>query len=461
MRARLTKRLLDKLVTENEGKSLLVWDQEVPGLVFRLRPDGAPAFAFQYKLRGRQRQVGLGVYGPMTLDGARDRATDLYQSVRAGGDPVAEIRERRQRRASLGDAAELYLADLRARAETGAARGRRSTIPEFERLIRKRILPRLGRIEVERLGLEEVEAWHRSLASTPASANRALTVLSAILRFAERRKLRAPGQNPCGLVARFREQPQRPRLSLDQIVALGKAMRDAESARSVHPSALLAIRLLALTGMRRSEVCGHGELARRGTADGLVWGDVDLQSKAIHLRAAKAGARSVPLGSAAVELLRAARPAAATADTLVCPGEVAGQPFIGLDKARRRLFVAAGIAKRVERDAASSEAATSEGKKRKSEAVEGPSLHALRRTYASVAADAGLGEYLIAGLLGHRGASVTSRYVSPDRDPLRHAAEVVCGTIAAALEGRPPAPVLDLSARLVEPGGQDAAPIHR
>src|SRR5581483_7956985 len=287
--------------------------------------------------------------------------------------------------------------------------------------LERRILPRLGRLEVEAVALEHVEAWHRSLAATPAGANRALTVVSAVLSFAERRKLRPAGTNPCPLVTRFREQPKQARLSLEQLAALGEAMRQAESAGKAHPSALLAIRLLALTGMRRSEVAGHGQKARRADGDALVWSDVDLEGRAINLRNAKAGARAVPLGSAAVELLRAARPADSPPGALVCPGERAGQAFIGLDKVQRALFARAGI--------------------------NGASLHALRRTFASVAADAGLGEYIIAGLLGHRSGSVTGRYVHPDRDPLFQAAELVSGTIAAALLGRPPAAVVEISTR--------------
>jgi integrase len=421
MAAKLSKRLLDRLAAEaaaDPSRAELVWDDSVPGFYVRVR-SGRLTFGYSYRVRGRERRMVVGRFGPLTLDQARDGARSLYAAVKAGGDPLEQRREGRQRRATVAEVAELYLDDLRERAATGATRGRRSTVPEWERLVHKVILPRLGSIELERLGLEQVESWHRSLAATPTTGNRALTVLSAIVRFAERRRFRPQGQNPCPLVTRFREEPARERLTLDQLAQLGEALRGAEGA-GVHPSPLLAIRLLALTGMRRSEVCGHGTVARRSEGDGLRWGDVNLETRTIQLRSAKAGARGVPLGLAAVEILRSAKPADADPQAFVCPGARPGQPFIGLDKVRRQVFGAAGIEK--------------------------ASLHALRRTFASVAADAGMGEFIIAGLLGHRGGSVTSRYVSPERDPLHHAAELVSRTIAAALAGSPPAAIVEFPA---------------
>jgi integrase len=185
--------------------------------------------------------------------------------------------------------------------------------------------------------------------------------------------------------------------------------------------ALLAIQLLALTGMRRSEVTGHMQKVRRTKESGLRWSDVDLEARVIRLRGGKTGARIVPLGRAAVELLAGAKPGAASPEDYVCPGQNAGAPFIGIDKVRRKLYLDAGI------DGA------------------GMDLHSLRTTFSSIAADAGYSEIIVAALLGHRVADgVTARYIHPDRDPLHQAADVTSATIAAALKGRKPAEVLPI-----------------
>src|ERR1019366_5951325 len=67
--------------------------------------------------------------------------------------------------------------------------------------------------------------------------------------------------------------------------------------------------------------------------------------------------------------------------------------------------------------------------------IHGASLHTLRHTFASVAADLGYSELTIAGVLGHRGSSVTARYAHvPDR-ALIAAADHVAKHIALALSG--------------------------
>jgi integrase len=412
---KLSKKIIDRLVAEADpARDTLVWDQEVPGLVLRLR-NGITSFAFQYKHHGKTRRISLGRFGALTLDEARTAARKLYVEVRSGGNPAAAKRESRRKRPSFADAAELYLADLRERAEAGARRGKLSTAAEFERLLRRVILPAIGFHEVESLALPEIEAMHRSLRSTPRQANAAVTVTSAVLGYAERRGLRPPGINPCRLVERLKERARRRRLTLKQFSTLGQALRAAEAAGE-SPSPLLAIRLLALTGLRRSELVGHALKVRRTEGAGLRWGDVDLEARSLHLRDAKAGARIAPIGRAAVEALRRAKPEGVSASDYVCPGERPGAPFIGLDKPARRLFVRSGI--------------------------EATGLHALRRTFASLAAEMGYSDLLVAALLGHRKGGVTADYVIPDLDPLRAAADRISSVIAAQLDGRELAPVV-------------------
>jgi integrase len=422
MAEKLTKRVVDRLIAQADpAKDTLVWDSAVPGLVLRLRT-GSARFAYQYKRRGRTRRVTIGAYGPLTLDQARDLARSLYAQVRGGSDPAESRRSDRAKRTTFAEVASAYIADLRERATTGVKRGKLSTAAEFERLLDRRILPALGSQEVEALKLGHVQALHRALAGTPAQANRCLTVISAILGFADRHfHLRAAEGDPVAGVAPFGEKGHRERLTLAQLARLGEALSAAETDRSLNASALLAIRLLALTGMRRSEVTGHMQRVRRTEEAGLRWGDVDLENRVIRLRGGKTGARVVPLGRAAVELLAATKPAEVDPTDYVCPGENEGAPFIGIDKVRRKLYQQAGIA------------------------GPGRDLHSLRTTFSSIAADAGYSEIIVAALLGHRVADgVTARYIHPDRDPLHQAADVTSATIAAALAGEKPAEVVPI-----------------
>ena len=57
--------------------------------------------------------------------------------------------------------------------------------------------------------------------------------------------------------------------------------------------ALSIIRLLALTGARKSEITN------------LKWGEVDFEHARLHLNDSKSGQKSIPLGAPAVQILSA------------------------------------------------------------------------------------------------------------------------------------------------------------
>lgn len=98
-----------------------------------------------------------------------------------------------------------YLADLRERAARGVKRGKLSTAAEFERLLKRLILPALGDREVEGLEFSHVQLFHRLLADTPAQANaaspssrRSWATRIAIGMFAPPTAILLPASSPSG-----------------------------------------------------------------------------------------------------------------------------------------------------------------------------------------------------------------------------------------------------------------------
>ena len=209
------------------------------------------------------------------------------------------------------------------------------------RLLQRRVLPALGALRLRDVTPDHVRRVHRKMSKTPVEANRALTAFAAVFGWADRTELTPAGFNPCRHVARYAETGTRRALTDDELTALGVALHEAEGA--LHPSAILAIRFLALTGFRRAELIGHMSKDRRGGREGLRWGDVDLDAGLITLRDSKTGRQVRVIGRAAVELLLEARPQGAEPDDPVCPGSVQGQPFIGIDKGRRKPWQAAEL----------------------------------------------------------------------------------------------------------------------
>jgi integrase len=121
-----------------------------------------------------------------------------------------------------------------------------------------------------------------------------LALVSKMLNLAETWGLRPLHSNPCPRIARFRESKRERFMSGAELRRLGEALSAVEQDGSEDPAAVLAIRLLLLTGARRDEILN------------LRWEDVDLDTGTLNLPDSKTGKKSIPLGPAPAELLAAA-----------------------------------------------------------------------------------------------------------------------------------------------------------
>jgi integrase len=181
--------------------------------------------------------------------------------------------------------------------------------------------------------------------------------------------------NPVHGIMRPADGRRERRLSDREYAMLGAALREA-TAQEVWPPAVAAARFLALTGWRSGEALG------------LRWEEVDLARRTAILADSKAGRSLRPLSHAACDVLRGM----SLTSELVFPPTRGDGRMSGFRKLWDR------IAKLGELP---------------------PDLtpHVLRHSYASLASDLGYSESTIAALVGHRGHTVTSRYV--------HAADAV------------------------------------
>ena len=150
-----------------------------------------------------------------------------------------------------------------------------------------------------------------------------------------------------------------------------------------------------MTGARKSEILT------------LRWEWVDFERGCLRLPDSKTGAKVVPLGAPALELL-ASLPRIEN-NPYVLPGDKAGGHFVGLQKAWERIRKRAGL--------------------------EDMRLHDLRHSFASVAVAAGDSLYLVGKVLGHRQSRTTEIYAHLNDNPLRAVADRTARTIAAAMNG--------------------------
>ena len=224
------------------------------------------------------------------------------------------------------------------------------------------------------------------------TANRAFEILRAMMNRAEEWGLRERGSNPClGIAKNPRKQVAR-FLDTDELTRLGRAL-DANEAR--WPEAVAAIRLLALTGCRRSEVLD------------LRWRDIG--EDAINLEHSKTGPRAVPLGKAARSLIEAL-PGARDPDAFLFPRHAEGGGQSRLTASWRAVCQEANL-----------------GRLR---------LHDLRHTAASQAVMAGENLPLVGKILGHRRHRTTAGYAHLADAHLVETAEKVGSIIAEAINLR-------------------------
>lgn len=444
---KLTKKGLDSLRRQakaDPGFATRRADGAQKGLYVRVR-DGRVEFWFRVRRPGGKRAMKrIGNFGDLTLQQARETAQE-WQGIKSSRRDVVRVLEERDREAVMvSDVVGAYLADFKARAETDAERGRRSSLAEAKRMLRGHVLPKLGRVPVRTLTVDHVRKLHRGMSKTPGAANRVLAALGAAFKFGEREGLVPSGHNPSRHVHRFREPGSRRPLSRDELERLGTALHEAEATgvvlvtmkgqerprrRAIYPSVVLAVRLIALTGMRRGEVLGEQHAERRGKVDGMLWGDIDLERGLVRLRDSKSGPQVRVLGQAAVDLLREARPKGAGARDCVCPGPgERRKPYRAINAARRLLWRAADLP--LER---------------------GVDLHSIRHSFASIGAHVHNGRYagLLSALLGHgyQSKAITERYITADPELLRPAANAIAAEVARLLGLAGAAEVVEIGSR--------------
>ena len=381
LRVDLTPRLARE--SKPGPKDTILFDKALPGFGLGIHPSGRKVWIVQVRIEGRSRRIVVARHGETELAEARRHACDMLARIRAGGNPADDIRKEKQT-PTLREFADEYLRRCEPHWKPSGRRTMRIYLTAC-------ILPAFGRMPLDRIGPEDVAAWLDAASrDKPGAANRALEFLRAMMFRAEEWGLRERDTNPCLGIARNPRNNVARFLHTDELAGLGRAL-DAREAR--WPEAVAAIRLLALTGCRRSEVLD------------LPWRDIG--EDVINLRDSKTGPRAAPLGEAARALIETL-PGARDADAFLFPRHAEGRGIWILTNCWRTASADAKL-----------------GRLR---------LHDLRHTAASQAVMSGENQPQVGKLLGHRRHRTTAAYAHLADEHLVEAAAKVGGWIAKSMD---------------------------
>jgi len=363
------------------GTEYIVRDTRVAGLGVRVRPSGHRSFVWHGTVNGMTVRTTVSSAALMTVEEARSACRALLDGSHplCAKDPAGRVAVPLFREFVMED----WLPARRS--QYSADWGKR-----VEHMVEQRLLPAFGALRLDRIGRPHVERWFDAMSrKTPGTANKTLALLRQIMGTAK-----AAGYVANDPVSGVRPNPGRKMtrfLSAEEIARLHRTLdRLVQERPSRRPQADI-IRLLLLTGCRKSEILT------------LRWSEVD--GGVLRLASAKTGPRTVWLNEAAQAVI-ARQPRTASAFVFPSPRDPARPQYRHL-----------GLWHQARREAG----------------IEDVRLHDLRHTVASQAVARGVPLPTIARMLGHAQPTMTLRYAHVRDREVEDAVERVGAIIASAM----------------------------
>ena len=341
---------------------------DLHGLRLRVQASGARQWHWRGTVAGKRRDVGLGSAVYVTLAEARELAFEYTKTARAGGDPRA-LRVA----ASVPTFAEAAERTIELHRPTWRSA---RTEPQWRATLRDYAYPVLGELTVDRVTTADVLAalssiWH----DKPAVAGQVRTRIGAVLRWAIAEGHRTDDPTGPALTAALprknggtKHHDAVPHGEMAGVLSKVQAGDGWAGARG-------AVLFVALTASRAGEVCG------------MTWAEVDGDTWTVPAERAKtAKPHRVPLSRQALDILHEAR---------VLAGD-------GLDPAGLVFPSARGLT------------LSSMVLRRALRAGTEKTVHGLRSSFRSWAADSGVDRELAEAALAHVAGTVERAYQRSD-----------------------------------------------
>ncbi|PIG09466.1 integrase family protein [Comamonas sp. 26] len=387
-----------------DKKQAFLWDSTVPGLGLRMTPAGKPAYVFQGVYQGKDLRITIGSPDAWGIPQAQAKARELQRLIDEGTDPRTPKREalasalaEEQAQAAavaqavtVGEIWPLYLengkpkrkeawkpryrADLEAMAAPGGEQKKRG-----QGVTRPGPLYPLLALPLAGVNEDTLKSWFDSEALTGKhQAARALMMFRGFMRWcAARPEYRNLTDRDAGKAAAIVEALPSNTRRTDALEAAQVPGWWAGVEQLNNRTASVYLRALLLTGARREEMAA------------LKWADVDFQWRKLTIADKVDATRTIPLSAYLAHML-------------------ATLPRVG-----QYVFASTGKAGRI------TDTRASHAKALQSAAIEGLTIHGLRRSFSLLGEAAGAPAGAIAQVMGHKPSATAEGYRPRSIDALR------------------------------------------
>lgn len=219
--------------------------REGKGFGVRVYPSGERVWFFAYKFNDRQRMMSIGPYPEIRLAEARAIFEQARRQLKKGIDPLAEKEADRQAATVAAFVDEFIEKGLK-------LKGNRSW-PEYERNLRKDVIPAWGKIKMQEITRRDVMVLQERILErgSPNQSNQVFKIVRRMFNFAVERGV--VETSPCLNVKFLAPEKRKDRfLSDEEIRVFWQALDSCPISEDISR----ALRLVLVTAQRPGEVIG-------------------------------------------------------------------------------------------------------------------------------------------------------------------------------------------------------------
>lgn len=392
IKIQFSKDVIKGLTLPESGVRVDYQDTKTAGLQLRVTSKGVKTFSFLRRINGSLERITLGRFPEVTLEQVRDKIALITAEIVKGENP-AKMKRAHREEPTFAEVFDLFVPGKRKR--NGQPLSER-TKTDYRDSLRIH-LGKIKSLKLSRIGRDDVRRAHAAATKiSPASANRAVAIVSSVFNYAIDELEIYSGPNPASKIKKNYEAPRERFAQADEMPRLVAAMAEDPLGDFFLLALLTGARRANLQAMRKSEL----------NLDEGLW----------RIPVTKNGtSQNVTLSPEAVIILRNRIEASDPKEDFV---------FSGTGKTGHL-----------------TEPKTAWARILKKAEIEDLRIHDLRRTLGSWQAKAGASLSIIGKSLNHKTHQATAIYARLDLDPVRASVDTATSAMMVAAGVKPTAQV--------------------